>query len=116
MIKLFEIRDRGTFIPVAAFKFDPQSEAERHLLACAGYGQVPLQQREYVLLCQIDGGGGRVCSDPFDWPGEARTLPAAHAYIQEHWDALQSGEVVDVEFILGETTHPKPPQRSISSF
>lgn len=31
----------------------------------------------------------------------------AHKYIQQHWDELQSGEVVDVEYILGETTVKK---------
>ena len=31
----------------------------------------------------------------------------AHHYIQEHFDELHDGDVVDVEFILGETKAPK---------
>jgi len=29
-----------------------------------------------------------------------------HLYITEHWNELESGDVIDVRFILGETPHP----------
>jgi hypothetical protein len=31
----------------------------------------------------------------------------AHHWIIEHWDELKDSDVVDVEFILGETQQPK---------
>jgi hypothetical protein len=31
----------------------------------------------------------------------------AHNFIQAQWDTLTTGDVVDVEFILGETLEPK---------
>ena len=36
-----------------------------------------------------------------------RTYHVAHLYVQQHWDEITSGDVVDVEFVLGETDAPK---------
>lgn len=47
----------------------------------------------------------RACYDPFLW--NDRTFATAHHYIIEHWDNLEYGAVIDVEFILGETDEPK---------
>ncbi len=111
--KLFEIRDTATFIPVMAVRFDPRSEEERYLLAHAGYGLTPAAQAEYVLLWRIAGEVHQATCDPYQWPGgpTVRTMPQAHEYIIEHWDDLKSGDVVDVEFILGETSERKVSER-----
>jgi hypothetical protein len=37
------------------------------------------------------------------WRGDAHTKPQAHQYIEQHWRELKDGDVIDVEFILGET-------------
>lgn len=105
--KTFEIRDRMTFIPVIAVKLEPGCERDRYLLARAGYGVSGLRQSEYVLLAQINGGLGRVSCDPHDWGSSARTYQVAHDYIIKHFNELESGAVVDVEFILGETAEAK---------
>jgi hypothetical protein len=39
----------------------------------------------------------------------------AHKYLQENWDSVQNGQVLDVEYILGETDSPKISER-IGSF
>jgi hypothetical protein len=109
--KLFEIRDRGTLIPVLAVQLEPRNEAERWLLERAGYGPTAISQSRYILLCRIDGGGGMCHCDPYDWGGNPRTLLVAHEYLMEMFDHLDSGAVVDVEYILGETQEPKRPQR-----
>jgi hypothetical protein len=109
--KLFEIRDRMTFIPVLAVRLLPHLEADRFLLARAGYGLTYAEQNQYVLLCQINGGGGSAFADPNRWPNGSRTYVVAHAYIIENFDLLQSGAVIDVEFILRETTEPKQSER-----
>jgi len=44
--------------------------------------------------------------DPYNWDNP-RTMGNAHRYIEQHWDDLQSNDVVDVEFILGERATPK---------
>jgi hypothetical protein len=114
--KTIEIRDRGTFIPALAIRLDPGSEADRYLLGRAGYGTSPETQKKYVTLMRINGGNGEAHCDPHDWPSGTRTFQVAHEYIIENFDALESGEVVDVEFILGETTAPKLSEAESSIF
>jgi hypothetical protein len=106
-IKAIELRDRMTFIPAIAIKLDPGNEAEQALLARAGYGLDPSGQAKYVLFGRID--GGQFHCDPHEWGG--RTWPVAHLWIQEHWDEFESGAVIDVQFILGET--PVPVEREL---
>ena len=113
IVKAFEIRDRGTFIPALAVNMVPDSPgsdggvAEMYLLRRAGYGF----DETCVMLCRMDANAlARQASyDPYAW-GE-RTFPVAHQYIIEHFDELESGAVVDVEFLLGETTQPKVSER-----
>ena len=107
--KLLEVRDDGTTIPVLALATDGTglNEAERWLWERAGY---PVGY-PYVLLAQIDGGDGRITCDPHDWE-IGRTLREAHRYVQERFAELSSGDVVDVEFLLGERAAPKLPERA----
>ncbi len=104
--KLFEVRDVGTFIPVLAVQMGPGGGRDRYLLDRAGFGATESAQERSVTLIQINGGSGAAYCDPYDWGG-ARTMVVAHDYILRHFDALESGAVVDVEHILGETTAPK---------
>jgi len=94
-VKLFEVRDRATFIPAIGIRV----EGENYLTRRAGYGK-PL-----VLFGYLSGGG--FTYDPSYWSN--RTMGNAHRYIADNWSELNPyGEVIDVEFILGETTTPKP--------
>lgn len=104
--KTFEIRDKGTFVPVLAVRLRPNNDQDRFLLARAGYGGRPEGQAEYVMVWMMNGGSGQGLSDPFDW-GQTRTMQVAHNHILTNFDRLSSGSVVDVEHILGETTEPK---------
>jgi hypothetical protein len=108
MMKILELRDRCTFMPVMAIKFDPQNEAERYLLGRAGYGRG--SAGDYVLLAEINGGDGQIHCDAFGWK-DRRTMGAAHQWIEEHWNEIEHGQVIDVEFILGETAEPKKTER-----
>jgi hypothetical protein len=100
--KTFELRDRATFVPVLAVKLDPGNDADRYLLARAGFAP----GETYVVMCGMSGGTDKATSDPYDW-GDNRTRHFGHQQIIEHFDALESGAVIDVEFILGETQKPK---------
>jgi hypothetical protein len=62
----------------------------------------------------LDGGSSAVNCDPYKW-GPSRTRGRCHDYIIEHWDELESGDVVDYEFITGISDKPKMPQRLDSS-
>lgn len=107
--KLFEIRDEATFIVALAIKLGsyPQSEAERYLLSRAGNGMTTEEHEKHVILTSNIAGGRimKCIQDFYDW-GD-RTYRVAHAYIIANWDDLDSGAVVDVQFILGETVKPK---------
>ncbi len=115
---LLEIRDRATFIPVLAVRMGPDTHdevndhwrKEEWLMRRAGYN---LTEPPFcVILCRLEAAGcdGNATYDPYSWSG-ARTLPVAHLFIVEHWDELRSGDVVDVEFILKETTKQKLSER-----
>ncbi len=108
-VKLFEVRDTGTTMPVIAIKPDPVSRVETWLYGRSGYGLQPSDMLEYVLLAPLAGGSGLLVCDPYAHPGAPtrRTLWAAHTYIINEWAKLASGQVIDVQYILGETKAPK---------
>lgn len=103
--KTFEVRDSATFMPVMAVRLVPVTEADRYLLSRAGFGASPESQKSYVILMKIDGGSGEAHSDLYDW--NTTTMQEAHSYIAKHFDELESGAVIDVEFILGTRPTPK---------
>lgn len=110
--KLFEVRDRGTFIPVIAINLGSENESERYLLGRAGYGRTPEDHQRYVLLSNIDGDSHSALTyDPYKHTDGSRTMKEAHTYIKDHWSDLKSGDVVDIEFILKETKVCKKPER-----
>ncbi len=109
--KLFEIRDSATFIPILAVRLTPASEAESYLLSRAGYGLDPTYQGQYIILCRIVGGELDARGTPNEWGASTRTLSTAHHYIINNWEQLTSGDVVDVEYIKGETSEPKVSER-----
>jgi hypothetical protein len=92
--KLVEIRDRGTFIPALAILV---SEADGYLMKRAGFG------RQCVYLVAL---ATQKCAyDPFEWGN--RTMNTAHQWIEDNWYTLVGDDVIDVEFILGETEKRK---------
>jgi hypothetical protein len=108
-IKLLEVRDSGTFIPVLCVLMDePANEAQRYLLRRCGY---PLDGSINIAMTSLHANGEPFWNDPYGWRGLARTMPAAHQYIYEHWPELADGDVVDVEFIQGETATRKVSER-----
>ena len=100
--KLFEIRDRGTFMPAMATQAKSSDEKETYLLRSSGFSNSPL-----IVLYFLELNEGHW--DAYHW-GD-RTRHYAHNYIQQNWDALESGDVIDVEYVLGETPEPKVSQR-----
>lgn len=111
-IKVLEIRDEGTFIPMLCVDMNPDislggvNEGQRYLLRRCGY---PCDLRPNILMTNLSADGGAAWNDPYGWGG--RTRPVAHNYIIENWEMLKDGDVVDVSFILGETAKPKVSER-----
>lgn len=107
--KAIEIRDRCTFIAALAIKMVPDCLSDRYLLGRAGYDFL----NPCVMLCRMDANGlaRQASHDPYEWGACDRTYQVVHLYIIDHFDELESGAVVDVEFILGETKQPKKSER-----
>ena len=104
-LKILEIRDEGTFIPMLAVDMNPEADAQRYYLRWCGY---PCDGRPNILITRLS--ADRMASnDPYSWGG--RTYPVAHNYIIEHWHDLKDGDVVDVSFILGESKTIKKSER-----
>jgi hypothetical protein len=61
---------------------------------------------------RFDADGARATNKAYEW-GESvrRTFGVAHNYIIKHWHDLHDGDVVDVEWILGETKQKKISER-----
>lgn len=105
-IKLFELRDKATFIPIFAFRARAETdftEQENYLFRRSGFSF----ENDCVILGRLECAGvaRNATYDPFAW--NDRTFTVAHQYIREHFDELPVGSVIDVEFILGESSAPK---------
>jgi len=116
LAKALEVRDDGTFIAVLAVDMNPNhdprlspdsSSKQRWLLRRCGYR---CDMSPNVIITRLDG-AGQATNDPYAWAGCARTMPAAHHYIIDHWNELRDGDVIDVQFILGETSTPRQSER-----
>lgn len=101
IVKALEVRDRSTFIPVLAVQMTPSNYEQKYLLRRAGYGG----EHTCVMLSQLE--GGKIHYDPYEWEANERTMPEAHKYIEQNFNELKDGDVIDVEFILGESTEKK---------
>jgi hypothetical protein len=92
--KLLEIRDKGTFIPVLCVSV---SGADGFLARRGGFG------RRLILIVKLTDLETNYHSS--QWGG--RTMPVSHKHIENNWEIIKYGDVIDVEFILGETEAPK---------
>jgi len=105
-VKTFEIRDEATFIPVVAVCCCDPNEADQYLLDRAGYG-FPFDQ--LVFVSKISGGFCQMQFEPHDW--NSNTMTVAHKHIIDMWETLNSGDVIDVEFLLDKTEVAKTSER-----
>lgn len=106
-VKCLEIRDVGTFIPVICIRPVAENDAQCYLLRRDGYRA---DAGEYCVI-YINAQCRGVAYDCYDWPANPRTHRTAHKYIRDHWHELTDGDVIDLQFILGETTAPKASER-----
>lgn len=101
-IKAVEIRDRATFVPALAISINHAENPDLltdALIAAAGFDL----SSDIVFLLRLE--TAKCQWDPHSW-GD-RTFTTAHLYIQQNWEWISSGDVIDVEYILGETTNKK---------
>lgn len=105
-VKAFEIRDAATRIEVLCMRICMEAIAEpaRWLLREGGWGAY--DQTVYMLDIHEP---AMAAYDPFKQCSVTRA--SAHGYIQDNWDGLQNGQVIDLEFIHGITTVCKESDR-----
>jgi hypothetical protein len=107
ILRTIEIRDRNTFIPAVAIKMEPANEAQRYLLARVGF-------RDGVGVALMVLSSQKATADPYEWTSLGmgpRTMPVVHEWLLQHFDEVVDGDVIDVEFILGETPTRKVSER-----
>tara|TARA_R110000772_G_C13309802_1_gene439843 strand:- start:13737 stop:14060 length:324 start_codon:yes stop_codon:yes gene_type:complete len=99
-VKLIELRDHGTCIPLLCIK--PYATTVPVEMLCArryGYDNNPS-----IIVTNYENPSRGARNDPFEW--NDRTYYNAHAHIELHWESLKTGDLVDVRVILGETDKP----------
>lgn len=107
--KTLEIRDSATCIPALAIQMLADNEvAGYYIHRRSGY---PVDGSSIMLMKLSD---GKATNDPYEWSAlnmGTRTMQVAHDYIIDNFAALKDGDVVDVQFIIGETSSPKVSER-----
>ncbi len=101
---MLELRDKATFIPIMCTEVSSGSSdfhQENWLLKRAGFGERCIQLTSFMRK--------QSNYDPYEW-GD-RTYAVAHEYITKNWDDIEHGDVIDVEFILGESEKKKISER-----
>lgn len=102
-LKLIEVRDVQTFIPALAIRFQG---ADNWLLAKAGF----LRTNDYVLLINLVTLEANTIPDKWG-SGEFNTMKVVHKTLKNEWDDIQNNEVIDVDFIIGNSEVPKVSER-----
>lgn len=103
--KLFEIRDSATFIPVIATLLESDVYEESYLLGRSGYQNY--DGPTSVIVTRLN--DCLSANDPHEWTN--RTMYVAHKHIERHFHDLKTGDVIDVQYLLGETSVPKVSER-----
>lgn len=105
--KMIEIRDSMTCIAALAIQMFPTDDVEKRFMNRCGF---PKDGSSIILMSLYD---QKATNDPFEWESLGkgqRTFQTAHHWILRHFTEIQSGDVVDVQYILDETTAPKTPE------
>ena len=102
--KVVEVRDRMTYIPAVAtsLKYSYINQAANKILNNSGIWS----HNDIVILTHLD--RNKSSMDPYEW--NDRTMKTAHDYIVKNWEFINNSDVIDVEYILGETSDKKENQ------
>jgi hypothetical protein len=90
-----------------AIKLKARDMAEAYLFSRAGFVITNNTYGKYVILIKIE--TNEVQWDYEEWPN--RTMITAHKYIQDYFNQLNTGDVIDVEYILGLSENKKQSER-----
>ncbi len=140
-VKLFEVRDKATFMPCIGVLLRPDVYPEtcscghplNHKVHTSAHPDshdpfppTAQQTQDWWLLRRAGFGldrtdrkfvlfgkldGGPFHYDSYDWAMNPRTMHLAHYHVEVNWDSLQSGAVICVETLLGERPEAKVSER-----
>lgn len=100
-MKLLAAMDRATRKPVIAFKVIPETFEESVMLRTHGFGETP---EEYTFFYDIN---RHECDyNPYRL-SDTLTVERACVHVQQHWDEIKSGSLVDAQYLRGETDAPR---------
>lgn len=99
-LKFLEVRDICTNITVFAFATRSEDPIESYHLIREGFCQ------DTIMMGRLE--TGETHYDPYDWDS---TLFKAHEYLLEHFNELQTGDVIDVAFLNGRRDKPAMSER-----
>ena len=95
-IKIFDLRDSGTESGAFAIRLEGDTELERDVLARRGFGE------KQILVGTIGPAPIEATYDAHHWRNgehvrQSETMFRAHKLIEERWDELSSGDLVDLD-------------------
>ena len=99
--KLFELRDHGTFIPLLCIKPSDTNGTAFEAKMAWRYGY---KNSRAVIVTHLSVPQRGCKNDWSEW-GD-RTYAVAHKHIEENWDTLKTGDLIDVRVLLGEAEKP----------
>lgn len=100
--KFVALLDRMTCIPCLAMRYTTESIGERAMFKRHGFGGSPDDRYTFFYLPNSG-----ICSyDPYKL-GDDYTVGTCCSHIRDNWDDIESGSVVDAEFLRGEVKEPK---------
>ena len=103
-IKLFEVRDIDTFIVISAIKTDSFNESEAFLLKRSGFNP-----GDNIIVTNMNTLASNYHSDKWN----DKTMQTVHAFLEEKFDELGHGIVLDAEYIRGEAPKPKRSEKHL---
>lgn len=96
MNKYFEVLDVGTCISVLCVELVSGEETPKESFLL---GRVGFRGDLYILMINLS--NMQVEYGSYEWKDKNSTLQTAHEFVIEHWQDLESGDVIDVEYIRG---------------
>jgi hypothetical protein len=101
--KLFEVRATATNIPIIATKLEPSNEQEQWLLGHCGYGQHGAEQSQYIMVARLEAPSTATTTE---YEEKSHEMQIAHRYLNASFDELESGAVIDINYIEGRVPEP----------
>lgn len=99
--KMLAVMDTCTRIPLIAFKVSPNTMKEGIMLERHGF---TINPHQYTFFYDLNSG---TCSyDPYKM-NDFHTLTPACRHIERNWDSVKSGDLIDVEYMRGDTDAPR---------